>query len=269
MTNNGSEVHERREPARDRVLEASNVSKRFGGVVAVDNASMDISQGEIVGLMGPNGAGKSTLFNLTTGILSPDHGTVSLDGVKINDWPAHKVAAAGVARTFQTPRGFGSMTALENLVVASPGQRGESFFGAFNRWGKAKKDLSQRAEGVLDRLGLLEVRDTPYPNLSLGQARLLEIGRHLMRDIKVLLLDEPTSGIPPSRQDALQDLLRDLNASGVSVVVVEHNLGFLLSLVSTVFVMDKGCVIAKGSPAEVERDEEVVRAYLGRHHVDS
>ncbi len=266
---NGSGVRGRREGKRTCVLHASDVSKRFGGVVAVDGASMDIPQGEIVGLMGPNGAGKSTLFNLITGILTPDHGKVSLDGVEVNDWPAHKVAAAGVARTFQTPRGFGSMTALENLVVASPEQKGETFLGAFNRWGKARKDLDRRAEGVLDRLGLLEVRDTPYPNLSLGEARLLEIGRHLMRDIKVLLLDEPTSGIPPSRQDALQDLLRDLNANGVSIVVVEHNLGFLLSLVSTVFVMDKGRVIAKGSPAEVERNEEVIKAYLGRDRVDS
>jgi ABC-type branched-subunit amino acid transport system ATPase component len=250
-------------------LQASQVSKRFGGVVAVDRASVDILKGEIVGLMGPNGAGKSTLFNLITGILKPDQGTVSLEDVQINDWPAHRVAAAGVARTFQAPRGFSSMTALENLMVASPERRGETFFGAFGRWKRAEKDIVQRAEEVLDRLGLLEVRDTPYPNLSLGEARLLEIGRHLMRDIKVLLLDEPTSGIPPSRQDALQDLLRDLNAGGVSIVVVEHNLGFLLTLVSTVFVMEKGRVIAKGSPAEVERNEDVIRAYLGRDHVDS
>jgi ABC-type branched-subunit amino acid transport system ATPase component len=250
-------------------LQASNVSKRFGGVLAVDGASLDIPQGEIVGLMGPNGAGKSTLFNLITGILTPDQGSVSLQGVEIKDWPAHKVAAAGVGRTFQTPRGFGSMTALENLVVAFPGQKGETFFGAFTRWRGARKDIVRRAEEVLDRLGMLDVRDTPYPNLSLGEARLLEIGRHLMRNVKVLLLDEPTSGIPPSRQNALQDLLRDLNANGVSIMVVEHNLGFLLSLVSTVFVMDKGRMIAQGSPAEVERNEEVVRAYLGRGYHDS
>lgn len=264
-----SNISEHQDSKTSYTLQTSNVSKRFGGVVAVDDASLEITQGKIAGLMGPNGAGKSTLFNLITGILTPDQGTVSLEGVEVNEWPAHKVAAAGVGRTFQAPRGFDSMTTLENLIVSSPNQKGETFFGAFSSWREAKRGITQRAEEVLERLGMLDVRDTPYPNLSLGEARLLEIGRHLMRDIKVLLLDEPTSGIPPSRQDALQEFLRDLNSSGVSIVVVEHNLGFLLSLASTVFVMDKGRIIAKGSPAEVERNEEVIKAYLGRGHHDS
>jgi ABC-type branched-subunit amino acid transport system ATPase component len=247
---------------RTPIVEVTDVARAFGGVAALDGVDLRVNRGDLVGLIGPNGAGKSTLFNAITGVLKPDRGRVVVDGVDVTGRPVHEVAAAGLARTFQTPRGFRSMTVLQNLTVV-PATFREHLFGAFMPRRADEREARRRADEVLERIGLARLRDASYETLSVGQAHLLEIGRQLMREVKLLLLDEPTSGVVPSMQDDLADLLRGLNRDGVSIVVVEHNLGFVLPLVSRVHVMDFGRVIRSGPPDEIQRDPAVIAAYLG------
>lgn len=244
------------------VLEISGVVKHFGGVQALDGVDLSIRVGSLTALIGPNGAGKSTLFNVITGIVAPDAGTVRAMGQDVTGWSVERIARTGVARTFQTPRGFASMTALDNLMAAGSTPR-DSLVGVLRPLSSVRAGLRAKAHDVLARIGLDQVADVPYPNLSVGQARLLEIGRHLMRDVRVLLLDEPTSGVTPSKQEGLGRLISELSGDGMTIVIVEHNLGFVMPLVSSVFVMDQGRVIASGTPAEVERDPIVIAAYLG------
>jgi branched-chain amino acid transport system permease protein len=243
-------------------LEVAGAHKRFGGVVALDGADLVVRQGSLAALIGPNGAGKSTLFNVITGIEQPDRGHVRLAGVDVTGRGLSQVAASGVGRTFQAPRGFHSMTALQNLMVV-PRSRGERVLTCLGPWGAARSRIREQAEGVLAQIGLGEHADTPYEKLSVGQMRLLEIGRHLMRDVDVLLLDEPTSGVVPTQQEALGRLLLELRDGGMTILVVEHNLGFVMPLVSSVTVMDRGRVIRTGAPQDVQQDAAVIAAYLG------
>jgi ABC-type branched-subunit amino acid transport system ATPase component len=243
-------------------LEVSGARKRFGGVVALDGADLAVPRGVLAALIGPNGAGKSTLFNVITGVEEPDEGRVSVAGAEITGAGLSRVAAAGVARTFQAPRGFQSMTALGNLMVV-PSSRGERLLTCLGPWAKARRAVREQAEGVLALVGLEDYANTPYEKLSVGQMRLLEIGRHLMRDVSLLLLDEPTSGVIPSQQEQLGRLLETLRDDGMTILVVEHNLGFVMPLVSSVAVMDRGRVIRHGPPAEIQKDPAVIAAYLG------
>jgi ABC-type branched-subunit amino acid transport system ATPase component len=244
------------------LLEVSGLRKQFGGVVALAGADLAIRRGTLTALIGPNGAGKSTLFNVVTGVEKPDDGHVQLAGRDITGQPVTQVASHGVARTFQAPRGFQSMTALGNLMVV-PSSRGDRLLSCLGPWGTAQQAVREKAERVLADVGLGEHADTPYDKLSVGQLRLLEIGRHLMRDVSLLLLDEPTSGVVPAQQEQLGRLLVDLRDSGMTILVVEHNLGFVMSLVSTIAVMDRGRVIRTGPPQEIQQDPAVIAAYLG------
>jgi ABC-type branched-subunit amino acid transport system ATPase component len=244
------------------ILVIRGAKKAFGGVQALAGADFAAARGAVTGLIGPNGAGKSTLFNVATGVIVPDEGSVVFEGDDITGCDLERAARAGIGRTFQAPRGFASMTVMENLMVV-PASRGESLIGGLLHRRAAEKATTEKARAVLARLGLDQVRDEPYTSLSGGELRLLEIGRHLMRDIRLLMLDEPTAGVMPSMQDQISQVVHDLVDEGVSVIIVEHNLRFVFDLASVVSVMVRGRVICHASPEEVQADQSVISAYLG------
>jgi len=250
-------------------LAIQGVSRRFGGLKAVDDCSFTVSPGSLTGLIGPNGAGKSTLFNLISGLYKPDSGSIRLDGQELTSLAPDEIAEIGVGRTFQTPRSFGTLSCLENLL-ASVSSRGEqlvpSIFGGYT---KQEKKATARAEEYLDLVGLGARAEVPANELSGGELRMLEVARQLMREPKILLLDEPTAGVTPTLQVRLSETLQDLHAHGLTVIVVEHNLGFLLNLVKRVVVMVGGTVLTQGDPEAIRSDPEVVNAYLGRRDGDA
>jgi branched-chain amino acid transport system ATP-binding protein len=243
-------------------LRAEGIQKRFGGLLAVDQVDLVIEPGSITGLIGPNGAGKTTTFNLLTGVLQTDVGTVTIDGVDVTGAGPAAVAAHGVGRTFQTPRGFPSLTVLENVEVVLPDPRDRMLRALFG-FGRAAGNRD-RARDALDKVGLLDRAEEPFGNLSIGEQRLLEIARQLVREPKILLLDEPTAGVHPSLQGRLRELLLGLHEGGMTILTVEHNLGFLMSIATHLYVMTLGRVIASGDARSVANDPAVIEAYLGR-----
>jgi len=243
-------------------LEVASVRKLFGGVQALDGVDLRLPAGAIHGLIGPNGAGKSTFFNVVTGLIAPDQGVVRFKGHEVTGRAIDELARAGMARTFQSPRGFPSMSVIESLLFV-PASRGERLGGAFLRGGRRNKLVDEKAQQVIARMGLQRVRDRRCDELTGGELRLLEIARHLMRDIDLLLLDEPTAGVIPAMQSRIAAAIQDLAASGIAVLVVEHNLKFVFELAAEVAVLVKGRMICTGPPAEVQQDAHVVAAYLG------
>lgn len=251
------------------LLQIESVSKRFGGLRAVHDCSLTVVHGSLTGLIGPNGAGKSTLFNLISGLYKPESGSIQLDGEDLIGRRPDEVADMGVGRTFQTPRSFTTLSCLENLLasIPSPGEHLVSSIAGTYR--KTEKEATERAKDYLNVVGLGARADDPADELSGGELRMLEVARQLMRDPKVLLLDEPTAGVTPSLQVRLAETLRDLHDRGLTVVIVEHNLGFLLNLVERVVVMVRGGVLAQGDPDAIRSDPEVINAYLGRRDGDA
>ena len=248
----------------DTIMVCEDVSWSFGGVRAVDHVSMALRRGLVTGLIGPNGAGKSTLINLLSGYLRGQSGRIAFDGADITRAAAHTVARRGLIRTFQLSSEFPYMTVLENMMVA-PAQAGESFWTAVLRpgaWRRQERELLAEARGLLQEFGLLELADEYAGNLSGGQKRLLELARALMAKPVMLLLDEPMAGVSRVMIDLLVDRIKELNRTGLSFLVVEHDLEIVDRLCDTVYVMGQGHVLAKGSMAELREDESVVEAYL-------
>lgn len=248
------------------ILVVDRLTKRFGGLKAVggDNGlSFRVKRGSLVGLIGPNGAGKSTTFNLISGVLAPSSGSVALNGKKLSNIKPSEIASHGLGRTFQTPRAFPSLTVLENVLVgaASPGERLAPVFSG--SWRKNETVLKSKAADVLEKVGLAErIRDT-VANLSGGELRMLEVARQLIRDPEILLLDEPTAGVDPSLQGKLSSILESLHKEGRTLIVVEHNLHFLLKIADAVIVLQNGQLLAEGTPQEIKNDQKVIAAYLG------
>lgn len=244
-------------------LKLSGVSKHFGGLQAVDDLTFAIHRGQITGLIGPNGAGKSTVFNLISGIVASDSGSIKLDDLELVGSTPDHIARAGIGRTFQAPRAFLGMTVLENVLATadSPGERlWKAIVGGYR---DEEAVIEARALELLDMVGLDGNPHQPSEELSGGELRLLEIARQLVREPQILLLDEPTAGVSPSLQDRLAEVLSELQSSGLTLLVVEHNLGFLLSLAESVLVLDRGRLLAHGTPEKIRADERVVSAYLG------
>ena len=250
-------------------LNVSGVTKRFGGLRAVggiDGLSFTVPRGSFLGLIGPNGAGKSTTFNIISGVLKPDTGAVYLDGQNLSEARPPEIAAHGLGRTFQTPRAFPSLSILENVIVGadSAGERLRAVLSG--RWRRGEPKLQEKAAAVLKRVGLGSRMTESVASLSGGELRMLEVARQLVRDPKILLLDEPTAGVDPSLQGKLSDILVKLHEDGTTLIVVEHNLHFLLRVTDSIVVLQDGELLAQGSPQSIKSDEKVVAAYLGADH---
>jgi neutral amino acid transport system ATP-binding protein len=247
------------------ILEVSGLVKHYGGVRAVDGISFSVERGTITGLIGPNGAGKSTALNVICGFLPPDGGRVLLDGEDVTGQAMHRLARRGVVRTFQLARVFGGLTTIENLLVAAPGQRGESTLGLLGGgryWGKSENEVLGRAREMLGAFGMQDKADDYARNLSGGQKRAVETMRALMTRPKLLLLDEPMAGLSPSLSRQLEDMFLGLTREGLSLLLVEHSLDTVDRLCSKVVVMAQGKVLAEGRMSELRTRKEVQDAYV-------
>jgi branched-chain amino acid transport system ATP-binding protein len=247
------------------LLVAQSVSKTFAGITALDDVSLDVDEREIVGLIGPNGAGKTTFFNCLLGILKPNTGTVTFEGRDLSRFPTYRRARLGIGRTFQRIELFSGMTPREHFLVAERVRNGRgALWKDMLFLGRPSADENARATAMLELLDLGAVADRPVESLSLGAGRLVEIGRALMTGPKLVLLDEPSSGLDRQETEALAVKLRAVQQEqGIAILLVEHDVDFVRSLVQRVFVLDFGTLIASGPTAEVFADDAVRRAYLG------
>jgi branched-chain amino acid transport system ATP-binding protein len=248
------------------MLELKGISKAFGGLRAVDDVSLSVTRGAITGLIGPNGAGKTTLFNTIAGAYAPTSGTIHFEGLPIEGKAPHRIFRSGIARTFQIPRPFGALSVLENVMLAPLSQLGERFWNNLIRPGRIRQQEGanrDKAVQVLDFLNLTRLADEPARNLSGGQLKLLELGRTLMSDPRLILLDEPGAGVNPTLLGQITQRIVELNRRGISFLIIEHNMDMVMNLCRPVVVMAGGRVLMQGEPAEVRRDPRVLDAYLG------
>ncbi|MDP8959816.1 MAG: ABC transporter ATP-binding protein [Actinomycetota bacterium] len=249
------------------MLAVSDLRKSFGGVRAVDGLDLEVREHEIVGLIGPNGAGKTTAFNLITGALRPDGGSVRLRGVEVAGFRPHEIARRGLIRSFQVPRIFERMTVLENMLLAARDRSDTHLLHTLVAPREARMRESRSAAEAMERLerfGLDHLAQEFAGVLSGGQRKLLGLARALMAEPTLLLLDEPAAGVNPALAGEIAARLLGLRAEGITLLVVEHNLGFLGQIADRVVVMAEGQVLTEGSMAEVRRHHEVLEAYLGR-----
>lgn len=248
------------------ILEAANLTRRFGGIAAVNGMSLAVQKGEILGLIGPNGAGKTTMFDLLAGSVPVTSGRILLAGQDVTREAAHHRLGRGLGRTFQIPRPFPELTLVENLLLARQNQTGESLFRAFlspRRIAAEEKAAMEKARDVLKLMLLDRLADQPARVLSGGQRKLLELARVMMADPQVILLDEPAAGVNPALLEVLIDRIRAINQSGVTFLLIEHNIDMVSRLCHRLIVMASGALLCEGNPEEVARDPRVIEAYLG------
>ena len=242
------------------ILEVNNVSKSFGGVKANVDVSMSVEQGSIVGLIGPNGSGKTTLFNSIVGTHPIDNGSIKFNGTEVSELPVPVVAKLGLLRTFQQTRIYGKLNCVDNMLISNKSEND----GVFSVFSKIPPELNEKAENLLNFVGLYQKRKLRAGDLSFGQQKLLELAMALMNEPKMLLLDEPTAGINPTLINGIIDRLIKVNKDfGITLFVIEHNMRVIMALAQKIFCVAHGKLLAEGTPEQIKNDKRVVDAYLG------
>ena len=257
-----------RAPDGDLILVGEGITRRFGGLTAVDVDQVEVRRGLITALIGPNGAGKTTFFNVLTGFDQPDCGTWSFNGTNLKGMPPYKVARLGMVRTFQLTKVLAKLTVIENMRLGATGQRGESMLRAVvpTLWRSQEKAITERADALLKRFKLDTKRNDFAGSLSGGQRKLLEMARALMVEPELIMLDEPMAGVNPALKQSLLSHVKSLRDEGRTVLFVEHDMDMVRDISDWVIVMAYGKVVAQGPPLEVMADPKVIDAYLGAHH---
>jgi branched-chain amino acid transport system ATP-binding protein len=254
------------------VLEIKNVTKSFGGIQALKGVTFSIREGEVYGLIGPNGAGKTTMFNLITNIFAPTSGEIHFRGENITNLKSYKITEKGICRTYQNIRLFPQMTALENVMVGGHSRISSGVFRSVFRTKSQKqeeKQLKEKAEQLLELVGLSDEKEQFAENLSYGQQRRLEIARALASDPKLLLLDEPAAGMNETETDSLFDLIKKIQSMGITVLIIEHDMPLVMRLCDRITVLNFGEKLAEGTPEEIQNNEAVIEAYLGKEEEDT
>jgi len=252
----------------DPIIIAEGIKRSFGGLTAVDVAKMQVQRHSITALIGPNGAGKTTLFNLLTGFDRAQSGSWKFNDSEISKTPPHKIARQGMVCTFQLTKSLYRLTVMDNMRLAATAQRGESIFLSPLRfiWGSQEREITERAESLLERFKLIDKKDDFAAALSGGQRKLLEMARALMVNPKIVMLDEPMAGVNPALKQSLLGHIRSLRDEGMTVLFVEHDMDMVRDISDWVVVMAQGQIVAEGEPHEVMKDQAVIDAYLGAHH---